>query len=67
MSGVLRFVFYFIVFLILFRLIRGVLSYLFGSKSNQKINDQAPKKKSKFENVEDAKYIEIKPEDEKKN
>lgn len=62
-----RFIIYFIVFLILFRLIRGVLSYLFGSKNNQKINDQAPKKKSKFENVEDAKYIEIKTEDEKKN
>lgn len=62
-----RFIIYFIVFLILFRLVRGVLSYLFGSKSNQKINDQAPKKKSKFENIEDAKYIEIKPEDEKKN
>ncbi|MFZ1517763.1 MAG: hypothetical protein WAU11_03265 [Ignavibacteriaceae bacterium] len=67
MSGVLRFVFYFIVFLILFRLVRSALSYLFGSKSNQKINVQSPKKKSKFENVEDAKYIEIKPEDEKKN
>ena len=62
-----RFIIYFIVFLILFRLIRGVLSYLFGYKNNQKINDQAPKKKSKFENVEDAKYIEIKTEDEKKN
>lgn len=67
MSGILRFVFYFVVFLILFRLVRGLIGYFFSSKSNQKINDQAPKKKSKFENVEEAKYIEIKPEDEKKN
>jgi hypothetical protein len=67
MSGVLRFVFYFVVFLILFRLVRSVLNYLFRDKSNANVSEQAPKKKSKFENVEDAKYIEIKPEDEKKN
>jgi hypothetical protein len=31
------------------------------------MNSQSRKKKSKFEDVEDAKYIEIKPDDEKKN
>ena len=31
------------------------------------IKNEAQKKKTKFEDVEDAKYIEIKPEDEKKN
>jgi hypothetical protein len=67
MTGVLRFIFYLILFLILFRLLRSAISYLFGSKRNDKINNQPKKKKSKFEDVEEAKYIEIKPEDEKKN
>jgi hypothetical protein len=31
------------------------------------IKSEPKKKKSKFEDVEDAKYIEIKPEDDKKN
>lgn len=62
-----RFILYFIIFLILFRVIRSVLSSLFngGNESTLKTNSQ--KTKSKFEDVEDAKYIEIKPEDEKKN
>jgi hypothetical protein len=40
---------------------------LFKSKNESTLKSQSQKKKSKFENVEDAKYIEIKPEDEKKN
>ena len=67
MTGVLRFVFYLVLFLILFRLLRSALTFLFGPKRNEKINSQPKKKKSKFEDVEEAKYIEIKPEDEKKN
>ena len=63
----LRFILYFVLFLILFRLLRSTMTYLFGSKSNDKINHQPQKKKSKFEDVEEAKYIEIKPEEEKKN
>lgn len=66
MTGVLRFVFYLVLFLILFRLLRSTLTYLFGSKKNIKTN-QPNKKKSKFDDVEEAKYIEIKPEDEKEN
>lgn len=67
MSGILRFIFYFILFYVLYRLLRSALTYLFGSKRNENINSQPKKKKSKFEDVEEAKYIEIKPEDEEKN
>lgn len=65
--GILRFILYFVIFLILFRIVRGFLSTFFKSKNESTINNQSQKKKSKFEDVEDAKYIEIKPEDEKKN
>jgi len=65
--GILRFILYFVIFLILFRIVRGFLSTFFKSKNEATINSQSQKKKSKFEDVEDAKYIEIKPEDEKKN
>jgi hypothetical protein len=40
---------------------------LFGSKADPKIKNQPRNKKSKFEDVEEAKYIDIKPEDENKN
>ncbi len=63
----LRFILYFILFYILFRVLKSVLSIFFKNTADQKINDESPKKKSKFEDVEDAKYIEIKPDDEKKN
>jgi hypothetical protein len=51
----------------LFRLVRSILSNIFGNKSRTKTSNVPPKKKSNFENVEDAKYIEIKPEDDNKN
>ena len=63
----LRFILYFLLFLIIFRLFRKVLTYFFVSKRNIKTNSQPNKKKSKFDDAEEAKYIEIKPEDEKKN
>lgn len=44
-----------------------MLKYFFVSKENIKSNSQPNKKKSKFDDAEEAKYIEIKPEDEKKN
>lgn len=37
------------------------------SRSGTAIKNESQKKKSKFEDVEEAKYIEIEPEDEKKN
>ncbi|MEO8233076.1 MAG: hypothetical protein ABI638_12395 [Ignavibacteriota bacterium] len=63
----LRFILYFILFLILFRVVRSMLGYFSKSNENPTIKNNVPKKKSKFENVEDANYIDIKPEDEKKN
>jgi len=65
--SILRFILYFVIFLILFRIVRSFLSTFFKSKNESTLNSRAQKKKSKFENVEDAKYIEIKPEDEKNN
>jgi flagellar biosynthesis/type III secretory pathway M-ring protein FliF/YscJ len=65
--GILRFILYFVIFLILFRIVRSFLSTLFKSKNESTLKSQSQKKKSKFEDVEDAKYIEIKTEDEKKN
>jgi hypothetical protein len=62
-----RFILYFIIFLILFRALRSFFSTFLKSKSESAIKSQAMKKKSKFDNVEDAKYIEIKPDDDKKN
>ncbi len=62
-----RFILYFIIFLILFRILRSFLSTFLKGKNQSTIKSQSQKKKSKFENVEDAKYIEIKPDDEKKN
>ncbi len=63
----LRFILYFLLFLILFRLLRRALTYLFGNKSDTVFNNQPRKQKSKFEDAEEANYIDIKPEDEKKN
>lgn len=63
----LRFILYFLLFLILFRLIKSVIGIFLNSKRGPAIKNESPKKKSRFEDVEDAKYIEIKPEDEKKN
>lgn len=63
----LRFILYVVLFYILFRLIRSILSNIFSNKTDTKKPNIPPKKKSNFENVEDAKYIEIKPEDDNKN
>jgi hypothetical protein len=62
-----RFILYFLLFLILFRLVRSILGYLFKGNNGSTIKNETPKKKSKFENVEEANYIDINPEDEKKN
>ncbi|MBK7630671.1 MAG: hypothetical protein IPJ23_08210 [Ignavibacteriales bacterium] len=63
----LRFILYFLLFIILFRTVRSVLGYFFKSSTGSTTKNEAQKKKSKFENVEEANYIDIKPEDEKKN
>lgn len=63
----LRFILYFLLFFILFRLLYTLLKNFFGNKSNKDIKSGPVKKKSKFEDVEEAKYIDITREDEKKN
>ena len=42
------------------------MTYFFSANRETKIDDRPSKNKSKFEDVEEAKYIDIKPEDEKK-
>lgn len=61
----IRFLVYFIIFLLLFRLLRGVLSFLFKPQSGNRVKNNISKKKSKYENIEEAKYTEIKSDDEK--
>jgi len=61
----LRFILYFLLFFILFRVLRSLFQNLFGNKPDGKIrNDRAPQK-SKYENIEEAKYTEIKENNEK--
>lgn len=62
----LRFILYFLLFFILFRLIYTLLKNFLGTKSNSNVKSGSNKKRSKFEDVEEAKYIDIKPDDEKK-
>lgn len=63
----LRFILYFILFFILFRLAKSLFTIFLKRGGGPTIKSEPKKKKSKFEDVEDAKYIEIKPEDDKKN
>ena len=65
-NAVIKFILYFILFFILFRLVRSLLKRFLGANRETKIYNRPPNSKSKFDDVEDAKYIEIKPEDEKK-
>lgn len=61
----LRFILYFLLFYILFRLIYTLLKNLFAAKDNN-IKTGPQKRKSKFEDVEEAKYIDLSPSDEEK-
>lgn len=63
----MRFILYFILFYIFFRLLKSLIGIFLKNRRDTTIKNESPKKKSKFEDAEDAKYIEIKPEDEKKN
>lgn len=53
-------------FYILFRLIYTMLKNFFSTKSNTEIKSNPVKRKSKFEDVEEAKYVEIKSSDKDK-
>ena len=63
----MRFILYFILFYILFRLLKSMIGIFLKNRRDTTFKNESQKKKSKLEDVEDAKYIEIKPEDEKKN
>lgn len=61
----LRFILYAILFYILFRLITIIIRNSFN-KADNKIKHEPKTKKSRYQDIEEAKYIEVKPEDEKK-
>ncbi|HMN16599.1 MAG TPA: hypothetical protein PKD03_03215 [Ignavibacteriaceae bacterium] len=62
----LKFFLYLLLFYILFRLIYTMLKNFFSTKSNTEIKSNPVKRKSKFEDVEEAKYVEIKSSDKDK-
>lgn len=62
----LKFILYTILFYILFRLITTMIRN-FSKKTDNEIKSQSRTKKSRYEDIEEAKYIEVKQEDEKKN
>ncbi|GIK21088.1 MAG: hypothetical protein HND40_08690 [Ignavibacteriota bacterium] len=62
----LKFFLYILLFYILFRLIYTMLKNFFSTKSNTEIKSNPVKRKSKFEDVEEAKYVEIKSSDKDK-
>jgi len=61
----IRFLVYFVIFLLLFRLLRGVLSFLFRAQNGNRVKNDVSQKKSKYENIEEAKYTEIKSDNAK--
>lgn len=61
----LKFILYTILFYILFRLITTMIRNI-SKKTDNEIKSQHKTKKSRYEDIEEAKYIEVKQEDEKK-
>lgn len=62
-----RFILYFVLFYVLYRLLRSVLNYFFKDRTTNNIKNQSTSKSNKYENIEEAKFTEIKEDDEKKN
>jgi len=62
----MRFLIYVILFYIIWKLIRIVVKSLISSKSKNPDIKNGKDVRSKYKNVEDAKYIEIKDEDKDK-
>jgi hypothetical protein len=63
----LRFILYFVLFFVLYRLIRSIIQYVVKDRSTSEIKNPNPPQKSKYENIEEAKFTEIKEKDEKKS
>lgn len=62
----IRFILYFLLFYFLYRLIRNWFLKFMGTPKKTEIYEERKTKKKRYENIEEAKYQEIKPEDEKK-
>lgn len=62
-----RFLLYFILFLFAFRMLRYWLSKFFNPKDEQKVYEQKSSVKKHVEEIEEAKFTEIKSESEKTN
>lgn len=63
----LRFVLYFVFFFVVFRILSSVLKLLFRKDDNNQIKNNTGVKKSRYQNIEEAKYTEIEVDDEKKS
>jgi hypothetical protein len=48
-------------------LIRSIIQYVVKDRSSSEIKNPNPPQKSKYENIEEAKFTEIKEKDEKKS
>lgn len=62
----LRFILYAVLFYILFRLITTMIRNFFAKTGNEIKNPPRPPK-SRYEDIEEAKYIDVEQEDEKRN
>ena len=62
----LRFILYLLFFYIVSRVILIIIRNSSGTKNNVKIKSNPVQRKSKFEDVEEAKYVEIKSGEEEK-
>lgn len=63
----LRFILYFLLFFIIFRVLSKLFKNWLGTNSESRIKNSGTTKQSKYQNIEEAKYTEIKPDDDKKN
>lgn len=61
----LRFIIYFILFFIIYRLLRSLFIGMFKKKTFNQPQAKGSVKKSKYEDIEEAKYTEIDTKDEK--
>ncbi|MDY0082517.1 MAG: hypothetical protein RBR74_04985 [Ignavibacteriaceae bacterium] len=60
----LRFILYFLFFYILFRLLYAILKNTFSTKNNNNLKSNPVKQKTKYKDIEEAKYVEIKSAEE---
>jgi hypothetical protein len=63
----MRFLLYLFLFFIVYYVVKLVIKSLSSPSKNKIHNSRAGRKETRYENVEDAKFTEIKSDEEKKN